>query len=125
MPESIALSHEECLRLLGGGVSGRIALSSPNGPHIIPVNYAVIDDAVIVRTSPYSVLGTYGRDTMLAFEVDWFDHDPAARLERGRTRPRRGRDRRRRRSSTSATPGSHVRGHRAPATCTCDCAGPS
>ena len=74
MPESIALSHEECLRLLAGGVSGRIALSSPNGPHIIPINYAVIDDAVIVRTSPYSLLGTYGRDTMLAFEVDWFDH---------------------------------------------------
>ena len=41
----------------------------------MPVNYSVVDDAVIVRTSPYSVLGTYGRDSMLAFEVDQFDHE--------------------------------------------------
>jgi hypothetical protein len=30
---------------------------------------------VIIRTSPYSLLGTYGRDTTLAFEVDQFDYD--------------------------------------------------
>jgi nitroimidazol reductase NimA-like FMN-containing flavoprotein (pyridoxamine 5'-phosphate oxidase superfamily) len=75
MPESIDLSHDECVRLLSGGVGGRMAFSSPNGPHIVPVNYAVLDDAIVIRTSPYSLLGTYGRDTMLAFEVDWFDHE--------------------------------------------------
>jgi uncharacterized protein len=75
MHESIDLTHEECERLLRSGVGGRIALSSPDGPHIVPVNYSVVDDAIIVRTSPYSVLGTYGRDTMLAFEVDQLDHE--------------------------------------------------
>lgn len=75
MPESIDLSHDECVRLLSGGVGGRVALSSPNGPHIVPVNYSVLDDAIIIKTSPYSTLGTYGRDTMLAFEVDHFDHE--------------------------------------------------
>ena len=60
---------------MSAGVGGRIALSSPNGPHIVPVNYSVVDDAIIVRTSPYSVLGTYGRDSMLAFEVDQFDYE--------------------------------------------------
>lgn len=75
MPESIDLSHEECVQLLRGGVGGRVALSSPNGPHIVPVNYSVLDDAIIIKTSPYSTLGTYGRDTMLAFEVDHFDHE--------------------------------------------------
>ena len=74
MHESIDLSHEECERLLHSGVGGRVALSSPDGPHIVPVNYSVVDGAIIVRTSPYSVLGTYGRDSMLAFEVDQFDH---------------------------------------------------
>lgn len=75
MHESIDLTHEECERLLRSGVGGRIALSSPDGPHIVPVNYSVVDDAIVVRTSPYSTLGTYGRDSMLAFEVDQFDHE--------------------------------------------------
>jgi len=75
MHEAIDLTQAECERLLRSGIGGRIALSSPNGPHIVPVNYSVVDDAIIVRTSPYSVLGTYGRDSMLAFEVDQFDHE--------------------------------------------------
>ncbi|GAB6987928.1 pyridoxamine 5'-phosphate oxidase family protein [Nocardioides pyridinolyticus] len=75
MHESIELTTEECGRLLRAGVGGRIALSSPDGPHIVPVNYSVVDDAIVVRTSPYSILGTYGRDSMLAFEVDQFDHE--------------------------------------------------
>ena len=45
------------------------------GPHIIPVNYAVFEDTIVVRTSSYSLLGTYGRNAMLAFEVDHIDHD--------------------------------------------------
>jgi len=28
----------------------------------------------VVRTSPYSLLGTHGRNTVLAFEIDHFDH---------------------------------------------------
>jgi len=74
MPESLELSQDECAELLRAGVAGRIAISSPTGPHIIPVNYSVVEDAIIVRTSPYSLLGTYGRDTTLAFEIDQFDY---------------------------------------------------
>ena len=75
MPESRELDLEECERLLRAGVVGRVALSTPEGPHIVPVNYAVVDDTIVVRTSSYSVLGTYGRNAMLAFEVDHVDHD--------------------------------------------------
>ncbi|GAB2445114.1 pyridoxamine 5'-phosphate oxidase family protein [Nocardioides hungaricus] len=75
MLEAFDLTREECERLLRAGIGGRVALSSPTGPYIVPVNYSVVDDAIIVRTSPYSVLGTYGRDSMLAFEVDQFDHE--------------------------------------------------
>ena len=74
MPELLELSPQECLTLLRAGVAGRIAVSTPDGPHIIPVNYSVVDDAVVVRTSPYSLLGTHGRNTVLAFEIDYFDH---------------------------------------------------
>ena len=74
MPDSHELSQDECAELLCAGVAGRIAFSSPTGPYVIPVNYSVVDDAIIVRTSPYSLLGTYGRDTTLAFEIDQFDY---------------------------------------------------
>lgn len=75
MPESRELDRQECERLLRAGIVGRFALSTPEGPHIIPVNYAVVDETIVVRTSSYSILGTHGRDAMLAFEVDHVDHD--------------------------------------------------
>ena len=75
MTESLVLGTQECQILLRTTVVGRIAVSTPDGPHIVPVNYAVVDDAIVVRTSAYSVLGTYARDAMLAFEVDHVDHE--------------------------------------------------
>lgn len=75
MAETFELSREECETLLRSCVTGRVALSGPTGPHIVPVNYSVVDGAVVLRTSPYSLLGTYGRDTTLAFEVDQTDHE--------------------------------------------------
>ena len=75
MSETRDLEPVECLRLLRSGVVGRVALSTPEGPHIVPVNYAIFEDTIVVRTSTYSLLGTYGRNAMLAFEVDDVDHD--------------------------------------------------
>lgn len=75
MHDLLDLSNAECEKLLRAGRVGRLALSTPGGPHILPLNYSVVDDAIIVRTSPYSVLGTYGRESVLAFEIDSFDHD--------------------------------------------------
>ena len=74
MLESLEMSRSECEDLLRSGVAGRVALSTPAGPHIVPVNYSVVDDAIVVRTSPYSLLGTHGRNAVLAFEVDYFDY---------------------------------------------------
>jgi len=70
MPDSVVLSTEDCQRLLRAGTVGRVAVSTPGGPHIVPVNYVVSGDAVIFRTSPYSVLGSHARNSLLAFEVD-------------------------------------------------------
>jgi uncharacterized protein len=75
MPESLHLSAPECERLLRGGAIGRVALSTPEGPQIVPVRYAVFEDTIVIRTSAYSALGTYGRNAMLAFEVDHLDQD--------------------------------------------------
>ena len=87
MAETRELNARECEALLRHGTAGRAALSTPTGPHIVPVNYFVLDDAIIVRTSPYSMLGTYARDSMLAFEIDHVDPD----LERGWSVQARGR----------------------------------
>jgi nitroimidazol reductase NimA-like FMN-containing flavoprotein (pyridoxamine 5'-phosphate oxidase superfamily) len=67
------LSFVECERMLDTAVVGRVALMTPDGPQIIPLNYTVVEDAIVVATSPYSALGTYGPGALVAFEVDEFD----------------------------------------------------
>ena len=75
MNESFDLSTTECEELLRAGLVGRVAACTPNGPHIIPVNYSVVDDAIVLRTTPYSLLGSQARGTVLALEVDQFDYE--------------------------------------------------
>lgn len=75
MTAPVELTIEECLSLLSGGVIGRVALSTPVGPRIVPVNYAMYDDAIVFRTAPYSELGTYGWNNEVAFEVDHIDYE--------------------------------------------------
>jgi nitroimidazol reductase NimA-like FMN-containing flavoprotein (pyridoxamine 5'-phosphate oxidase superfamily) len=67
------LRYRECLDLLSGTPVGRCAFCTPQGPVIVPVNHVVLDDALIIRTSPYSQLGLLGRSGRLAYEVDAFD----------------------------------------------------
>ncbi len=67
------MTYEKCRELLASKVVGRAAVCTPAGPRIMPVNFSVVDDAIVFRTTPYSVLGTYGWNTQLAFEVDDVD----------------------------------------------------
>jgi nitroimidazol reductase NimA-like FMN-containing flavoprotein (pyridoxamine 5'-phosphate oxidase superfamily) len=87
MGEPFEIPVEECRQLLSAGLVGRVALSTPLGPHIVPVNYTVVDDSVVVRTSPYSLLGSHARGSILALEVDQFDYE----LQRGWSVVARGR----------------------------------
>ncbi len=75
MKEPMELTVNECLGLLDGGVVGRVAFSTPLGPRIVPVNYAMYDGAIVFRTTPYSELGTHGPRCEAAFEVDHLDHE--------------------------------------------------
>lgn len=87
MRDSHDLSRDDCVRLLAAGIAGRVAVTTPTGPHIVPVNYSVHNESTLLRTTPYSLLGTYGRDAMLCFEIDQFDYD----LNRGWSVVARGR----------------------------------
>jgi uncharacterized protein len=69
------LAFDECVRLLQAGVVGRVALTTPHGPQIIPLNYSAVEESILVATSPYSALGTYGAQSLVAFEVDHFDYE--------------------------------------------------
>lgn len=73
MSESAVLTYDKCLDLLSTGIVGRAAVCTPAGPRIVPVNYSVVDESIVFRTTPYSVLGTYAWNTKLAFEVDDVD----------------------------------------------------
>ena len=74
MKEPMELSVDECLNLLAGEVFGRLAVVTPGGPRIVPVNYALLDDSVVLRTSPYSELAQHAVGKDAAFEIDEVDH---------------------------------------------------
>jgi uncharacterized protein len=70
------LNRAECRQLLGSSVMGRVAVCTLDGPVIIPVNYAMDGDAVVIRTSSYSLLAAHAWD-QVAFEID--ETDPEMR----------------------------------------------
>jgi len=69
------LPYEECKELLQSGVFGRMVLNRPTGPEIVPVNYTVADDAVLVRTAPGALLDRYAGGAPLVFEVDHANYE--------------------------------------------------
>ena len=75
MTRAVQLTAGECRDLMAERVVGRVAMATPVGPRITPVNYVMHGDAIVFRTAPYSELSTYGWNVDLAFEVDRLDHD--------------------------------------------------
>lgn len=81
-PPTYPLDRRECESLLRSRDIGRVAVSTPRGPHIVVVRY-VVDDAcpgpaVVARIGAYSLLGTYADGVTLAFEVDGSHPDGGA-----------------------------------------------
>ena len=66
------LDRDECLRLLGTAVVGRIGLVVDGRPVILPVNFALDGDKVVFRTAEGTVL-TQTSMAPVAFEVDHVD----------------------------------------------------
>jgi hypothetical protein len=75
MPALRDLEPHECEHLLRRGTFGRVGLWTPSGPMILPVNYAVTDDAVVIRTSADGTLARYGHERQLVFEVDLVEEE--------------------------------------------------
>jgi hypothetical protein len=75
MNDLVELSYDKCLELLSGGVVGRVGICVDSIPRIIPVNFAVLDNSIIFRTAPYTVLGSLAWNRNLAFEIDQLDYE--------------------------------------------------
>ncbi|GGN48535.1 DNA-binding protein [Streptomyces albiflavescens] len=71
-PQLRDLSPEECRARLSTHGLGRVAVSTPDGPAVIPVNYTVVDDSIVFRTAPDSAPAA-AVGTEVAFEVDHVD----------------------------------------------------
>lgn len=68
------LAYAKCRGLLAGGVIGRVAVCTADGPRILPVNYSVVDEAVVFRTTAYGVIAAQDWPVQMAFEVDHVDY---------------------------------------------------
>ncbi|MCD7442285.1 pyridoxamine 5'-phosphate oxidase family protein [Streptomyces lincolnensis] len=71
-PEFVALDVEECRRRLSTHGVGRLAALTSEGQTVLPVNYSVVDGAIVFRTAPHSLLAQV-LGARVAFEVDHID----------------------------------------------------
>jgi nitroimidazol reductase NimA-like FMN-containing flavoprotein (pyridoxamine 5'-phosphate oxidase superfamily) len=64
------LDRAECLRLLSGSILGRIAVTVAALPVILPVNFLLDGERILIRTGKGTKLDAATRDAVVAFEVD-------------------------------------------------------
>ena len=67
------LDRRECLRLLALATLGRVGFTSGALPTVLPVNFHLDGDRILVRTGRGSKLDAAVRNAVVAFEVDDFD----------------------------------------------------
>ena len=71
-PAITKLMPAECRRLIAAGGVGRIAFSTASGPVVLPVNFAVVEGTVVIRTGEGTMIDGHA-DERVAFEVDHID----------------------------------------------------
>jgi uncharacterized protein len=67
------LSRAECLELLSTHQVGRVAYCDDLGPVVLPVNFVMDRETILVRVSPHSVLARNLRSGRASFQIDYFD----------------------------------------------------
>jgi uncharacterized protein len=64
------LTEEQARQLLATGEVGRVGITIGALPAIFPVNYRLIDGAIVFRTAPGSKMSAATEGAVIAFEVD-------------------------------------------------------
>ena len=85
-PVLVELDEVACWDLLETTSVGRLAWVDPEGPVVLPVNFAVSRGSIVVRTAAYSAMTREVDDSRVALEVDVLnaaDHTGWSVLVRG------------------------------------------
>lgn len=67
------LTNEECWQRLHANSLGRLAVSVGEVPDIFPINYALVEESIILRTTEGSKLASIAVNRRIAFEIDGLD----------------------------------------------------
>lgn len=67
------LDRDACLHLLATAPLGRVGVSSGALPMVLPVNFHVADERILIRSTAGSRLDAALRNAVVAFEADDFD----------------------------------------------------
>jgi nitroimidazol reductase NimA-like FMN-containing flavoprotein (pyridoxamine 5'-phosphate oxidase superfamily) len=67
------IDQRECLELLAAHDVGRVAYCDDAGPVVLPVNYALDRDTILIQVSPHSALARHLRGASATFQLDDFD----------------------------------------------------
>ena len=67
------LTHDECLELLNACDVGRVAWNEPEGPIVLPVNYAMEGTAITFRTAIDSAVARQLHLGFASFQIDEYD----------------------------------------------------
>lgn len=67
------ITTRECVDLLRESSIGRLGVTDRAMPMILPVNFRVFNDWVVVRTYPAGTMAEAARNSVVAFEVDRVD----------------------------------------------------
>lgn len=68
------LDRDECLTLLARTTLGRVGVTIGALPSVLPVNYRLVGEEIVIRTGAGTKLDAATRNAVVAFEVD--DMDP-------------------------------------------------
>ena len=67
------LDRADCLRLLGRATLGRIGITVGALPMVLPVNFRLVGDRIVLRTTAGTKLDAATRGAIVAFEADDFE----------------------------------------------------
>ena len=71
-PALECLSPAECRRLIEPGGIGRIAVATASGLMVLPVNYVMVANTIVLRTGSGTLIAAHAADDV-TFEVDYID----------------------------------------------------
>lgn len=67
------LRKDDCLELLANHQVGRLCFSDVSGPMVMPVNYKLVGETILIAVSPFGEIARHAVDNMVALEIDDID----------------------------------------------------